>query len=352
MKLSRRTWAILAGVLVLALGVGGFVSWQYPNLFLPDRLCDGAVATKDAEQVLGSGKIVVASHRASSNRDDPDAYCAISLKRGGKYVAEIHLRTKMAAVAEPSLRADPAMSQPDRGPIGAFGNTRGWLLMAPGCRLDPRDTNNYPKRDADAVAVDVVRDKEPDPYRFAYADRTASAEARQDLAQLAADFAAAVARRSGCGSAAVPDVHLTGGEQIGQPVDDGPICGVPEASPVTKLPPGTQQDISSSSAPVQSCWVHTGIRQLPLYQFTATLDTRYPAFAIHNGDKPVAPLPNGLRGTGGDSTVVAPCASGTLTLQAFGSALPRSSPSIETTAFRAWANAMAAKYGCDPIAPK
>ncbi len=353
MKLSRRTWAILAGVLVLALGAGGFAAWQYTNLFLPDRLCDGAVATKDAERVLGNGKIEIASHRASSERNDPDAYCAISLKRGGKYVAEIHLRTKMAEIAEPSLRADPAMSQPDRGPVGAFGNARGWLLMAPGCRLDPKDTNNYPKRDADAVAVDVVRDKEPDPYRFARADRTASPEARQDLARLAAGFAAAVAQRSGCGSAAVPDIHLTSGEQIGQPIDDGPVCGVPGASPVTTLPSGTRQDISSSEAPVQSCWVHTGIRQQPLYEFTATLDTRYPAFAVHSGDKPLAPLPDGWRGTGSSgTTVAAPCTSGTLTLQAFGSAFTGSTLPLETSAFRAWANAMAAKYGCEPVAPK
>ncbi|MEK2494274.1 hypothetical protein WN990_32470 [Kitasatospora purpeofusca] len=351
MRLSRRTWFVVVGVLVLALGAGGFATWQYTNLFLPDRLCDGVVAAKDAERILGSGKIVVAASNVSTNRNDPDAYCAISLKRGGKYVAEIHLRTRTAEIAEPSLRADPTMSQPDRGPVGAFGNTRGWLLMEPGCRLDTKDTNNYPKRDADAVAVDVVRDKEADPYRFARADRTSSPEARQDLARLAAGFAAAVARRSGCGSAAVPDVHLTGGEQIGQPIDDGPLCGVPGASPVTKLPPGTRQDISSGAAPVQSCWVYSGIRQQPLYEFTATLDTRYPAFAIQLDDKPPAALPDGWRGTGNGSMVVAPCASGTLTLQAFGSALPNS-PSIEATAFRVWANAMAAKYGCEPVAPK
>lgn len=352
MKLSRRAWVILAGVLVLALGAGGYASWQYTNLYLPDRLCDGAIDAKDAERVLGSGKIVVADSDVSTNRSDPDAYCAISLKRGGKYVAEIHLRTKMAEPYELSLRADPAMSQPDRGPVGAFGNARGWLMMAPGCRLDPKDTNNYPKRDADAVALDVVRDKEPDPYRFARADRTASPEARQDLARLAADFAAAVARRSGCGSADVPDVHLTGGEQIGQPVDDGQLCGVPGATAVTKLPDGARQDISSSSAPVQSCWIYTDIRQRLLYEFTATLDSRYPDFAIHISDKPLASSPGGWRGSNNGSTVVASCASGTLTLHAFGFALPDSSQPTETPVFRVWANAMAAKFGCEPVAPK
>ncbi|WP_405006759.1 hypothetical protein OHV13_24035 [Kitasatospora purpeofusca] len=339
-------------MLVLALGAGGYASWQYTNLYLPDRLCDGAVAAKDAQRVLGSGKIVVADSDTSTNRDDPDAYCAISLKRGGKYVAEIHLRTKMAEPFEPSLRADPAMSQPDRGPVGAFGNARGWLMMAPGCRLDPKDTNNFPKRDADAVAVDVVRDQEPDPYRFARADRTASPEARQDLARLAAGFAAAIARRSGCGSADLPDVHLTSGEQIGQSVEDGQLCGAPGAAAVGKLPDGARQDISSSSAPVQSCWIHTGVRQQPLYEFTATLDARYPNFAIHISDKPLAPLPEGWRGTGNGSTVVAPCASRTLTLHAFGYAVPDSSQPTETPAFRAWANAMAAKFGCEPVAPK
>ncbi|MFE2110147.1 hypothetical protein ACFXAF_30380 [Kitasatospora sp. NPDC059463] len=53
MKLSRRTWAVLAGVLVLALGAGGFAAWQYTNLFLPDRLCDGAVAARGAARGRG-----------------------------------------------------------------------------------------------------------------------------------------------------------------------------------------------------------------------------------------------------------------------------------------------------------
>ncbi|GAA1394294.1 hypothetical protein GCM10009639_28270 [Kitasatospora putterlickiae] len=295
---------------------------------------------------------MVADSDVSTNRDDPDAYCAISLKRGGKYVAEIHLRTKKAALFEPSLRADPTMSQPDRGPVGAFGNARGWLLMAPGCRLANLDTNNYPKRDADAVAVDVVRNKEPDPYRFVRADTTASPEARQDLARLAADFAAAVARRSGCGSAEVPDVHLTTGEQIAQPVDDGRLCGVPGATAANELLPGARQDISSPSAPVQTCWIHyNGFRQELRYEFTATLDTRYPAFALHIDDRPLEPLPAGWRGTGNDSLVVAPCGSGTLTLHVFGFALDRSAEAVENPAFRTWANAMAAKFGCEPVAP-
>ncbi|MFF7458405.1 hypothetical protein [Kitasatospora sp. NPDC008115] len=354
MKPSRRAWAIVAGVLVLALGAGGYVSWQYPNLFLPDRLCDGAVAAEDAERVLGSGRIVVADSDVSTNRNDPDAYCAISLKRGGKYVAEIHLRTRRAALFEPSLRADPAMSQPDRGPVGAFGNSRGWLLMAPGCRLDPKDADHYPKRDADAVAVDVVRDNEPDPYRFAHADRTASPEARQDLARLAADFGAAVARRSGCGSAEVPDVHLTAGEQIGLPVNDGRLCGVPGATSGDRLQPELRQDISGASAPVQSCWIYDNNRSTPIYRFTGTLDTRYPNFAVlSTGSEPLGPLPSGWRGTGKDNLVVAPCGSGSLTLEAFrSSSNERKVPATESPAFRTWANAMAAKYGCEPVAPK
>ncbi|MFB7473890.1 hypothetical protein [Kitasatospora sp. NPDC056184] len=354
MKTSRRFWAIVAGVLVLALGAGGYVSWQYPNLFLPDRLCDGAVAAEDAERVLGSGRIVVADSDVSTNRDDPDAYCAISLKRGGKYVAEIHLRTKKAELFEPSLRADPAMSQPDRGPVGAFGNARGWLLMAPGCRLADLDTNHYPKRDADAVAVDVVRDKEPDPYRFVRADTTASPEARQDLAGLAADFAAAVARRSGCGSAEVPDVHLTTGEQIAQSVDEGRICGVPGATAAGRLQPGARQDISSPSAPVQTCWIYDNDRSTPVYRFTGTLDARYPNFAVlGTGSDPLGPLPTGWRGTGRDNRVVAPCGSGSLVLEVFRSSSDdREVPAVETPAFRTWANAMAAKYGCEPVAPQ
>ncbi|MFE2172523.1 hypothetical protein [Kitasatospora sp. NPDC059462] len=352
MKLSRRTWAVLAGVLVLALGAGGFAAWQYTNLFLPDRLCDGAVAAEDAERVLGSGKIVVADSDVSSDRSDPEANCAISLRRGGTYVAEIHLRTRSAQLFEPSLRADPAMSQPDRGPVGAFGNTRGWLLMAPGCRLDTKDTDHYPKRDADAVAVDVVRDEEPDPYQSVRADTTASPGARQDLARLAADFAAAVARRSGCGSAQVPDVHLTTGEQLARPVEDGKLCGVPGATATGTLPPSAVQDISSPSAPVQTCWIHSGTRQQPLYEFTATLDTRYPGFALHVDDKPLEPLADGWRGTGNGSTVAAPCGTGTLTLQAFGRSIADAPPALEAPAFRAWANAMAAHYGCEPVAPR
>ncbi|MEV6972696.1 hypothetical protein [Kitasatospora sp. NPDC093806] len=351
MTLPRRA-LLLGAALVLVLGGGGLAAWRYTDLFLPDRLCDGAVAAEDAKRVLGSGKIVVADSDVSSDRKDPDAYCAISLKRGGKYVAEIHLRTKMAALFEPSLRADPAMSQPDRGPVGAFGNARGWLLMAPGCRLDPKDTNNYPKRDADAVAVDVTRAKEPDPYLFARADTAASPEARQGLARLAADFAAGVARRSGCGSAEVPDVHLTTGEQLGQSVDDGQICGVPGATAIRKVQPGARQDISSPSAPVQSCWIHTDDRTRPLYEFTATLGTRYPDFALHVADKPLDPLPAGWRGTGNGSTMVAPCGSGSLTLHAFGFEITGATQPIETTAFRSWANAMAAKFGCEPVAPK
>ncbi|MER5354392.1 hypothetical protein ABT093_29190 [Kitasatospora sp. NPDC002551] len=351
MRFSRRTWAIAVGAVVLVLGVGGYVSWQYPNLLLPDRLCDGAVSAADAERVLGDGKIVVADSDVSTDRDDPDAYCAISLKRGGKYVAEIHLRTRKAELFELSLRADPAMSQPDRGPVGAFGNARGWLLMAPGCRLADLDTHHYPKRDADAVTVDVVRDKEPDPYRFVRADTSASPESRQGMARLAADFAAAVARRSGCGSAEVPDVHLTTGEQIGQPVVGGQLCGVPGATATKELPPGTRQDISSPTAPVQSCWIHNGTRQELLYEFTATLDTRYPDFALHIDDKPLGAPPGGWRGAGDGSTVVAPCGSGSLTLHAFGFAITGSPPPVEAPAFRTWANAMAAKYGCEPVAP-
>ncbi|MFB7678072.1 hypothetical protein ACFC26_42405 [Kitasatospora purpeofusca] len=354
MKLSRRTLAILAGVVLLVLGTGGLVSWQFPNLFLPDRLCDGAVAAKDAEQVLGSGKIVVASHRASSNRDDPDAYCAISLKRGGKYVAEIHLRTRKAAIFEPALRADPAMSQPDRGPVGAFGNARGWLLMAPGCRLASKDAENYPARDADAVAVDVTRGNQPNPYGSAPADAAASPAAREDLARLASGFAAGVARRSGCGSAEVTDLHLTTGEQVGQGVVDGQLCGVPGAAATGKLQADLRQDISSPSAPVQSCWIYDDNRSTPVYRFTATLDTRYPKFAVLSvGNSPLGPLPTGWRGTGKDNLVVAPCGTGSLTLEAFrSSAEDRGVPALEAPAFRAWANAMAAKYGCEPIAPK
>ncbi|MFC5665633.1 hypothetical protein ACFP3U_21965 [Kitasatospora misakiensis] len=354
MRSSRKVWAVVAGVLVLALGVGGFVSWQYPNLFLPDRLCDNAVAAKDAERVLGDGKIVVASHRASSDRNDPDAYCAISLKRGGKYVAEIHLRTKMAAPFEPSLRADPAMSQPDRGAVGAFGNSRGWLLMAPGCRLASKDAESYPDRDADAVAVDVTRDKQPDPYRSAHADATASPEARQDLARLAAGFAAAVAHRSGCGSAAALDVHLATGGQVEQPVVDGQLCGVPGAAAVGRIQPDLRQDVSSPSAPVQSCWIYGDNRSTPAYRFTGTLDTRYPKFAVLSaGSGPLGPLPAGWRGTGRNNLVVAPCGTGSLTLDAFRSSTEeRGVPAIETPAFRAWANAMASKYGCEPVAPK
>ncbi|MFB6894231.1 hypothetical protein ACFCX4_33535 [Kitasatospora sp. NPDC056327] len=352
MRLSRRAWAIVAGVLVLALGAGGFATWRYTNLFLPDRLCAGAVASKDAQRVLGSGRIVVAGSSASSDRGSPEASCAISLRRGNTYVAELHLRTRLAALAEPSLRADPAMAQPDRGAVGAFGNARGWLLMAPGCRLDSRDTDNFPTRDADAVTVDVIRDGQPDPYRFARADPAASPEAREGLARLAADFSAAVARRSGCGPAEVPDVHLTAGERIGQPVVGDTLCGVPGAADDGALPPGARQDVSSPSAPVRSCWVHDGIRAKPLYEFTGTLDTRYPGFALLADGKPLGPLPDGWRGTGDGSTVVAPCGSGNLTLHAFGFAITGTAPAVQNPAFRTWANATAAGYGCEPVAPQ
>ncbi|MFF2955795.1 hypothetical protein ACFVVU_31165 [Kitasatospora sp. NPDC057965] len=351
MRPSRRTWAVLAGVLVLALGAGGFAAWRYTGLFLPDRLCDGAVATGDVRAVLGGGRLEVVRSERSTDRERPEGSCVIEARDG----ADLTLRTHGVKVADRRSQVDPGMSQPDRGPIGAFANDTGWLVLPAGCRK-PADgaSEDFPDRDADVLSADVrhrgeggVR-RQDDP-----AGEAPDQPTREALARLAGDFGSAVAASSGCGAADAPDMHLTAAGPAAGPATDGRLCGLPGVGTGKDLPELAQR-VSDPAAPLQSCWIYSGTMAEPAIRFTTTAETRYPAFAAGR-EELTAPLPAGWRGTGSYSAVHAPCGKDDLFLQLAGRGDlvdPVDPAGYGTPLFTSWANAVAVQRGCEPIAPR
>ncbi|MFJ8434401.1 hypothetical protein ACIQ9P_24155 [Kitasatospora sp. NPDC094019] len=349
MKLSRRTRAVVAGVLVLALGAGGFAIWRWTNLFLPGRLCDGAVAAKDVQQVLGSGRIEVVQSRLPKDRTDPEGRCVIRV-RGG---ADLTLQTHGVQRADDRSPVDPAMSQPDRGPLGAFGNDTGWLVLPAGCRKAPGSTDAFPDRTADILGADVRhRGKHDLMWQDQPSKETPDREARATLARLAADFGSALAKSSGCGPADVPDMHLTAPGPAVTPATDGQLCGLPGVGTGRNLPELAQR-VSDPAAPLQSCWVYSQIMSEPALRFTVTADSRYPTFVARRKNLD-SPLPSGWRGTGSDGAVHAQCGNDDLLFHLSGrSDLVTPGPSaFSTPLFTSWVNAVAAQRGCKPVAPE
>ncbi|MER7705653.1 hypothetical protein ABTX81_22525 [Kitasatospora sp. NPDC097605] len=350
MKLSPRTWTILAGVLALAIGAGGFAAWRYTDLFLPDRLCDGAVATEDVRRVLGDGRLEVVQSRLPKDRAAPEGSCVIEV-RGG---ADLTLRSHGVKVADKRSLVDPGMSQPDRGPIGAFANDTGWLVLPAGCRMPGGASDDFPDRDADLLSADVRHQGERGArWQDDPAKETPDQPAREALARLAADFGAALAKSSGCGSADAPDMHLTAAGSSAAPATDGQLCGLPGVGTGQNLPDLAQR-VSDPAAPLRSCWVYSQSLSEPALRFTATADTRYPAFVTGRKDL-AAPLPAGWRGTGSYSAVQAPCGKDTLFLHLSGRTDlvdPTEPTAYGTPLFTSWANAVAAQRGCAPVAPK
>ncbi len=347
MRLSRRAWALVAAV-VLVLAAGGYASWQYTDLFLPDRLCDGAVAAKDVRQVLGGGRIEVVQSRLPEDRTEPDGRCVIRVGNG----ADLTLRTHGVERAEDRGPVDPAMSQPDRGPLGAFGNDTGWLVLPAGCRKAAARTDAFPDRDADILGADVRhRGKHDLMWQDDPSKETPDQEARAALARLAADFGAALAKSSGCGSAEVPDMHLTAPGPAVTPATDGQLCGLPGVGTGRNLPELAQR-VSDPAAPLRSCWVYSQIMSEPALRLTVTTDTRYPTFVASRKSLD-SPLPTGWRGTGSDGAVHARCGTDDLFLHLSGrNDLVTPGPTaFSTPLFTSWANAVAAQRGCEPIAP-
>ncbi|WP_406112060.1 hypothetical protein [Kitasatospora purpeofusca] len=350
MTISRRTWAVVVGVLVLALGAGGFATWRWTNLFLPDRLCDGAVATKDVQQVLGDGRIEVVQSRLSKDRAEPEGRCVIRI-RGG---ADLALQSHGVERADKRSPVDPAMSQPDRGPLGAFANDTGWLVLPSGCRkATTGSTEAFPDRDADILAADVRhRGKHGYMWQDNPSKETPDQEARAALARLAADFGTALAKSSGCGTTDAPDMHLTAPGPAVTPTTDGQLCGLPGVGTSRNLPELAQR-VSDPAAPLQSCWVYSQIMSEPALRFTVTTDTRYPTFVA--GRKSLdSPLPTGWRGAGTDGAVHTQCGQDDLFLHLSGrSDLIAPEPNaFSTPLFTSWVNAVAAQRGCEPVAPK
>ncbi len=348
MTISRRAWAIIAGVLVLVVGAGGYASWRY-NLFLPDRLCDGAVAAKDVRQVLGDGRIEVVQSQLPKDRAEPGGRCVIRIRNG----ADLTLQTHGVELADDRSLVDPAMSQPDRGPLGAFANDTGWLVLPAGCRKTPGSTKVFPDRDADILGADVRhRGKHELMWQDDPSKETPDQEARAALARLAADFGAALAKSSGCGSADVPDMHLTAPGPAVTPATDGQLCGLPGVG-TGRNRPELAQRVSDPAAPLQSCWVYSQIMSEPALRFTVTTDTRYPTFVASRKSLDT-PLPTGWRGAGTDGAVHAPCGKDDLFLHLSGrNDLVTPEPNaFSTQLFTSWVNAVAAQRGCEPVAPK
>ncbi|MEV0194002.1 hypothetical protein AB0I39_36475 [Kitasatospora purpeofusca] len=349
MRLSRRTWFVVVGVLVLALGGGGFATWQYTNLFLPDRLCDGAVSAKDVQQVLGDGRIEVVQSRLPKDLAGPAGRCVVRV-RGG---ADLTLQSHGVERADKRSPVDPAMSQPDRGPLGAFANDTGWLVLPAGCRSTTTgSTEVLPDRDADILAADVRHRGE---HGLMWQDNPSKEkpdqEARAALARLAADFGAALAKSSGCGSADVPDVHLTAPGPAVTPATDGQLCGLPGVGTGRNLPELAQR-VSDPAALLQSCWVYNQIMSEPALRLTVTADSRYPTLVADRKNLDTA-LPTGWRGTGTDGAVHAQCGKDHLFFHLSGrpDLVTPEPTAFSTQLFTSWVNAVAAQRGCEPIAP-
>ncbi|MFF8774631.1 hypothetical protein [Kitasatospora sp. NPDC015120] len=351
MRLSRRAWTLVAAALVLVLGAGGFATWRYTNLFVPDRLCDGAVATKDVQRLLGDGRIEVVQSRLAGDRAAPEGRCVIEVAGG----ADLTLQTHGVDRADERSPVDPAMSQPDRGPLGAFANDTGWLVLPAGCRkASGSGTEAFPDRDADILSADVRhRGKHGLRWQDEPSKETPDQEARSALARLAADFGAALARSSGCGSGDVPDMHLTAPGTAVEPATDGRLCGLPGVG-TGENKQDLAQRVSDPAAPLQSCWVYSRIMSEPAIRFTSTTDTRYPAFVARRATLD-APLPAGWRGTGSHGDVHAPCGKDDLFLHLSGRedlTAPRDRSAFSTPLFTSWVNAVAAQRGCEPVAPR
>ncbi|MFE7559738.1 hypothetical protein [Kitasatospora sp. NPDC057500] len=351
MKLSRRAWMLMAAALVLVLGAGGFATWRYTNLFLPDRLCDGAVATKDVQQVLGDGRIEVVQSRLAKDRAEPEGRCVIKVRDG----ADLTLQTHGVARSDERSLVDPAMSQPDRGPLGAFANDTGWLVLPSGCRK-PSDSASeaFPDRDADILSADVRhRGKRDLMWQDNPSKETPDQEARSALARLAADFGAALAKSSGCGSGDVPDMHLTAPGPAVELATDGQLCHLPGVG-TGENSQELAQRVSDPTAPLQSCWVYSQIMSEPAIRFTVTTDTRYPAFVAQRATLD-APLPAGWRGAGSNGAVHAECGKDDLFLHLSGRdefVAPSDKSAFSTPLFTSWVNAVAAQRGCEPVAPQ
>ncbi|MFE6870847.1 hypothetical protein ACFVFS_30350 [Kitasatospora sp. NPDC057692] len=352
MRLSRRAWTLVAAALVLVLGAGGFATWRYTDLFVPDRLCDGAVATKDVRRILGDGRLEVVQSRLAKDRAEAGGDCVIEAANG----ADLTLRSHGVRPDDERSPVDPAMSQPDRGPIGAFGNDTGWLMLPAGCRKAAGGaTDRFPDRDADVLSADVRhRGKHGLIWQDAPSKETPDQEARTALARLAGDFGAALARSSGCGSDTVPDMHLTAPGPPVAPATDGRLCGLPGVATG-----GNRQELAERvgdpAAPLQSCWVYVQTLSEPAFGFTATTDTRYPAL-VATRERLNAPLSAGWRGTGANTTIRVPCGKDDLLLHLTTGRPdliePTGATAYTSRLFSSWADAVAAQRGCEPVAPK
>ncbi|MGW6916773.1 hypothetical protein ACWGB8_23545 [Kitasatospora sp. NPDC054939] len=358
MNTSRRTRRLLRlGVpsLVLALAAGGWVAWQYTDLLVPDPLCGGAVAASDVRAVLGGGRIEVVASERSHDRADPKSTCIVSVADSGKESGRLVLRT---VGVDPVGAIDPAMSQPDRGPIGGFFNTSGWMLLPSGCRLPARGTDLAPGRDADAVEVSVRSSKGgPGTPPTGRSEEAPLPEARAALARLSAGFGAAVARATGCGSADVPDTHLTAAGSSAQRAVNGQLCEQPGAGTGPgATPEGLYQRVSDPAAPVQVCWIHhedAAPTEAPAIRFTSSTDPRFPGLLLDR-ESLGRSLPPGWRGKGTPNTVVAPCGNGTLLLSLMAERpyVDPGTPTIDAPLFRTWAAAVTAEHDCEPVAPR
>ncbi|MBP0450155.1 hypothetical protein J5Y04_11405 [Kitasatospora sp. RG8] len=348
---ARRVLLIVVPVLVLALGAGGYAAWRYTDLFTPDRLCGGAVATGDVQKVLGGGRVKVVDSSFSKDRADPQAACIIDVGEDGGTAAELTLRTHRVDALDRDVTVDPGMSQPDRGPVGAFSNGTGWLMLPPGCRLPVRDRDRLAARDADVLTVDVHHRGKLTDWQDVPAKETPSPETRAALARLAAGFGATVAKSSGCGTADVPDVHLTAAGTSWQPAVDGQLCGLPGTGTGTGAQ-GLVQRVSDPAAPIRTCWVYDGTLNEPAIRFTSSTAARYPAL-VAGPESLDKPLPAGWRGKGSDSVVLAPCGNGNVFLHLAGRDpyLDPAVPTRDTPLFRSWADATGTGLGCGPLTP-
>ncbi|MGW4896808.1 hypothetical protein ACWEQL_31800 [Kitasatospora sp. NPDC004240] len=360
---TRRILLIGVPVLALLLGLGGYATWNYTNLFTPDRLCDGAVATADVQKVLGPGRLTSEGSELPTDRTKAKAECTVSARRFGEDPVHLKLRTHLSSDPRGGritpFWVHPAMSQPDRGPVGAFGNHTGWLLMPPGCKVQPgfQVSKAVSYRDADAVAVNVIRpgiDIRSDPGITA--SEQADPEIRSALARLTADYASAIARSSACGPTDAVDTHLSPAGQPAQKVAADQVCGIPGLR--LPFPNGTEstmlQQVSAPGAPIWFCRLSTAVDAKPSLEFVASFDPRFQALMESAWLK--EPPPAGWRGTGRTVTggpVLAPCGNGNLHLEVNGTlGIPVPVEMPMEKILGAFANAKAAEHGCEPIAPR
>ena len=358
----RTSWIAL--VAVLAVTAGALLPWRLTNVFAPDRLCGGAVARADAQEVLGKGRITESG--ATARTGDPSASCTITAREGlgATARASVTLRTERAVSPgiDSQVRTVPQMSQLEGGRPGAFSNRTGWVLLPAGCLLpEPgKDALGLKARgDADVLWADVwiaPDDVLPEQRR---AEERPDPAARAALARIADDLAVGIGRQAGCGAPATVEDRLGDPGGASRVSEEQKVCGLPglglgaTAGRTTPL----RERVSAEGAPVWMCGVEDGHLVSPVVGFTVTADEAFIGAAALDSELR-APLPAGWRGVGKtDGPILVPCGGTTLYLGVtyLDSALrdgPQETRSeLPRDLFARFANAVAAARGCEPVAP-